>query len=376
MKLRILPYKPSSESGKLLANALGTKRIKPDGDYKYQEGDLIVNLGFSQTPKWDNDNIPWINKPENVRIAVCKKKTFEKLKEKGVAIPDFTTSKETAAGWIQAGHKVVCREILNGHSAQGIVMAHSAAELSNASKLFVKYFPKKKEFRVHVIRDKEGLKIFDFIQKKAKSDIPAGQINYEIRNHGQWIFARDGVDLPNCVKKESVKAVEALGLDLASVDVCYSEKNNNCVVLECNTSSSLSGDTTLENYKNALTKIIKNEKLDFPVIVPAVDKKKDIPGQVAQVPKNPVIPAAPLIPAAQVKVAPAPAVTVSANLPKSAPVQKIINRPAQYNFEGATDISTTIEGKKMKFYGKVAGVSKPVRIMEVIDGEVTYFWQD
>jgi len=361
MRTRILGYKFESESAKLLADSLNTKRIRPDGLYKYKEDDLIINLGFSGKPIWDNNHVAWLNKPENVAIAVCKKKTFNKLKEKGVSIPDFTESKEVAAGWINEGNRVVCRKILNGHSGAGIVVAHNINELVDAP-LYSKYFPKRKEFRVHVVHDKEGLKIFDFIEKRKKAEIPKEEMNYEIRNHGQWIFARGEVELPDCVKKEAIKAVDAIGLELSSVDIVYDVKNDKCVVLEVNTNSSLSGDTTLENYTKAIKSI-----LDDKVVVPAA-----------------IVPALVPVPAAQVKSAPAPIQTPQVPIQPLAPVatpiskaiEKVKENKKEYSFEGASQIRTVIEGKKMKFYGTIPNVSKQVKIMETEEGEVTYFWQD
>lgn len=358
MQTKILSYKFASESAKLLADSLGSKRIKPDGDYKYKENDLIVNLGFSGKPKWDNDNVAWMNKPESISIAVCKKKTFKKLKEHGVSIPEFTESKEQAIAWIGEGYKVVCREILNGHSAQGIVIAHSPAELSAKTKLYVKYFPKKHEYRVHLIRDKESLKIFDFIQKKKKSDIPEAEMNYEVRNHGQWIFARDGVELPNCVKVESIKAAEALGLDLCSVDVCYNVQKNSCVVLECNTCSSLSGDTTLENY----TKAIKDVLLDK--VINKVPVKMSKPIAIVN-----------SIPPESKAVAPMPTVAVAKPAINVKEAVKT-NKGKKYILHGVSDLEITQEGNIMRFYGKVQNVPKPVKVLETTNGEVSYFWED
>lgn len=360
-RVRIFPWKQGSESGQLLRDSLeaagfNCKQVKPDGAYSYKENDVIVNLGNSSRPNWDNAGnhaqIIWLNKPDKVAVAVCKRKTFEALQAGGVSIPAFTTSKQVATEWINTGHHVVCREILNGHSAQGIVFAKTVQELSANSKLFTKYFPKKKEFRVHMIRDKQGVKIFDGIEKKRAADIPKEQVNFQIRSHANgWNFTRDGVVLPNCVKSEAVKAANAVGLDLCSADVCYDVGNDTCVVLEVNTCSSLSGETTLANYTNALKKVLKDEVVTA-ITVPAAQPVHAAPAQpVAQAPAF-----APPIPVPQAQ--------------KQNKVQKT------FHFNGVSDFSVKQEGDVVTIYGKVAGIAKPVRVFESKPGASSYFWED
>lgn len=362
MKPIILPYKLTSESGRLLAKSLNTKRVRPDGNYKYKENDLIINLGYSSVPLWDNDNVAWMNKPENVAIAVCKKKTLDALTAGGVLRPDYTQSKELAIEWINQGAKVVCREILNGHSAAGIVMAETVDQLSPNSKLFVKYFPKKNEYRVHVIRDKEGIKIFDFILKKKKEGVSEEEMNYQIRNYGQWIFCRQNTVLPDCVKKETIKAAEALNLDLCSVDICYSVKHDKCVVLELNTSSSLSGETTLERYTNAINDILNDRVVVGP---PELNIVYNANRNIEDENVNLAVPITP----------PVVQPPISAPVAPARIVQNVIPANENYSFAGVSNISIKKSGGLIKVSGEVAGIGK-IKVMEIVDGRITFYFKE
>ena len=248
----ILPYKLDSESALQLKKSLNTKLVKVNGVYKYKSNHLIINLGNSHSPIWRTQDTKWINKPENVAIGVNKLKTFNKLKEGNACIPFFSTDKKDAIDWLKDGYKVVCRELLTASQGRGIVIATKESELSPNTKLYVRYFPKKFEYRVHLVKNGDNITIFDFVQKKKRADIDNDKVDYQIRNHDNgWVFARDNVKLPTCVKNESIKAMKLMDLDLASVDVCFSQKNNQCVILEFNTASGLEGQS-ITNYINEI----------------------------------------------------------------------------------------------------------------------------
>ncbi|MCR4284419.1 MAG: hypothetical protein NUV97_00030, partial [archaeon] len=134
-----------------------------------------------------------INHPEEVAIACNKLLTFRALKEANISTPEYKLYKEDALFWINEGHKVFCRTKLTAHSGQGIIIASTPEELVEAP-LYTKYTKCKYEYRVHVMNGQ----IIDFVQKKKRDGIEA---NPHIRSHDYgWIFAREGVELPECVK--------------------------------------------------------------------------------------------------------------------------------------------------------------------------------
>jgi predicted ATP-grasp superfamily ATP-dependent carboligase len=248
--MKVMSYKRYSKSSQTLRYAFGT-RLRPVKPELTPSGtEVVLNWGCS-IPK-PNARCKILNKPEAVAIAVNKLRSFKKLQEAGVKIPDFTTDFNVAKGWIENDEKkVLARTKLEAHSGQGIVLAKEVSELPQHAPLYVKFMPKEHEYRVHVF---EG-KIIDFVEKKKREGVPEAQFNKYIRSYDNgWVFCRDGVVLSDAVKAEAIKAVAALGLDFGAVDMAVNKKNV-IAVFEVNTAPALEG-TTVEKYKAALSKYI------------------------------------------------------------------------------------------------------------------------
>jgi glutathione synthase/RimK-type ligase-like ATP-grasp enzyme len=246
-------YKRGSRSALALSRALGIKRIKLEGSkFRPRKSKTILNWGSSSMPD-EYLSCRVINHPAHVALAANKLEAFKCMKHVGVSVPEFTTDAEEVAldNYDQKPEKVswVVREKLSGHSGEGIVLLEGGIEDVPEGKLYVRYIPKKDEYRVHVC----GGEVIDLQRKARSKDVPDDEVNWKIRNHSNgFIFARnEGKDVPVCVREESVKAVEALGLDFGAVDVVYNEKQDKAYVLEVNTAPGLEG-TTLESYAEAL----------------------------------------------------------------------------------------------------------------------------
>jgi len=230
-----------SQSAKDLAKALGIKRLKYEGR-PIRVKDLLINWGCSRLP----ERIAYIkilNRPEAVRNASNKLRTFELFKENDVKSPAWTVHKEQAEAWLNGGNTtIVCRTVLNGHSGQGIVLASKPEELVDAP-LYTVYVKKDQEYRLHV----SGDKVF-FVQRKArKREVPDDQVNWQIRNHQNgFIYANQDVQVSDEMKNTAIAAVAALGLDFGAVDMLTTKKGDHCV-LEVNTACGLAG-TTLDKY--------------------------------------------------------------------------------------------------------------------------------
>ena len=103
----------------------------------------------------------------------------------------------------------------------------------------------------------ENYHIFD-IQKKRKRTDFEGEVNHLIRSHHRgFVFCRDNVNCPGQVKEEAIKALKALSLDYAGIDIKFNKHNNKAFVLEANSSVGLEGQT-LENYTNQIMDICEN----------------------------------------------------------------------------------------------------------------------
>ena len=247
--VKIYPYNQHSESVAEIKAGLGIKAILREGSrYVPKRGDTIINWGCGALPA-GFDKCSIINKPAMVAVASHKLKTFETLKGQ-VNIPDYTTDRETARNWTEEGIRVVGRCTLTGSSGAGIELFGSTAAFDafkkhDAVKLYVKYIPKVREYRVHVLNDK----VIDIQRKIRNPNLPDDQINWQIRSHllGH-IFVRGGLEQIDQAELDAVKAqalasVKAIGLDFAGVDVIWNDKRAKAFVLELNTAPGLAGQT-------------------------------------------------------------------------------------------------------------------------------------
>jgi glutathione synthase/RimK-type ligase-like ATP-grasp enzyme len=236
-------YSNASKTAKLLSEKLGIKRLKHKNSRA--KPTVVINWG---------KGIPFpkvINDYKAVGRAINKYVAFKTLRESGVSVPAFTTSRQEATVWLESG-RVVGRGTLTGHEGAGITI-HSKGDALPQVPLYVKYIPKKKEFRVHIIGDK----IVDVQQKVLKVGTP--NPTFEIRNTANgFIFQRQGISVPPICTEQALLAVRALGLDVGAVDVIWNESQNKAYVLEVNTAPGLEG-TSLEIYAKALRQLIKDK---------------------------------------------------------------------------------------------------------------------
>ena len=253
MKLYIYSHNPHSEGAKALSQALNVKRIK-HGNNKFRGGmgKAIINWGAGTLPDQVVACQTILNKPQAIRNASNKLKSFELFQEAGVTVPQFFTSKEQAGEYLaqNAGGVVVCRTVLNGHSGAGIVISSSQDDLVPAP-LYTAYVKKQEEYRYHVFMGQ----VVDIQRKARKRDVPDDAVNWQVRNlDGGFIFAREGVVASPVASEEAVKAVAALGLDFGAVDLIYNAREDKYYVLEVNTAPGLAG-TTLDGYKQRFQEV-------------------------------------------------------------------------------------------------------------------------
>ena len=257
MSMKILPYKAGSESAKKLADALGIAKLKQEGSrWRGKAGDVLINWGVSKRghPAFESQ-CRVLNKPEAVANAANKLISFQKFKEAEVPTPKFWTNRAEARAALEAGSTIVCRAKLNGHSGEGItIIGPDQVEDGGVPPwvpLYTNYIKKVDEYRAHVF---DG-KVFFVQQKKRKMDVPDDEVNWQVRNHANgFIYAHEGVDIPEDVKTISANAVKVLDLDFGAVDLIRT-KSNRWYVLEVNTACGLEG-TTLAKYVEQLEGLV------------------------------------------------------------------------------------------------------------------------
>jgi len=263
MKIRILRYGVSDSLNRLVdilkedGHDVKKLLLGEDSTYRGYSSHLVINWGSSDRAKVIR-GVPMLNDPAAVKIVADKLKTFQTLTDSGFAgrIPDWTVSKEEAKRWITQEYcSVYCRTILRGSQGHGIVVASSVGDLVDAP-LYVKGVPVDREVRIHVFKEE----VIDFSQKKKinkeRRETEGIVVNEAIRNlSGGWVFARQGVTIPDSAKELAVSAVRAVGLDFGAVDIVL--HNNVPKVLEINSAPGMEG-TTLESYFNAIRQYIQN----------------------------------------------------------------------------------------------------------------------
>lgn len=249
MKLVFYPYKMFSQSAKVLARALSTKRVKSNGRYVPKRKHIIVNWGSSVTPNWwsyvGSRAVEVLNAPAAVKVAKNKLATLQALRGANILVPHFTTSREEAVNWIEDDEKkVMCRTLLESYGGKGIVVAKEVEDLVSAP-LYTRYVKKSHEFRVHVFKGA----VIDYVQKKKKNGVEP--TNSYVRNvENGWVFCREDIEVRDDVKALAISAIAALGLDFGAVDIIRGKDNRN-YVLEINTAIGMEG-TTVERYREAL----------------------------------------------------------------------------------------------------------------------------
>lgn len=246
MRALISPWRSSTTTG--LAKTLGLRhrflRKIPQMVENHEHPDVILNWGCASfrglTAKGRI-----INNPSAVVLASDKRATFRTLQKAQIPTPDWTLSKEEALPWLEKS-SVVCHTDARGHSAHGITLvARGSTELPDAQ-LYTRYFPKKSEGRVLVVRPMAVEPATMFMEKRRVkpdrfSEFEIEKPDHFVRTHQRgWIFARD-VERNEKACDLAISACRALGLDFAAVDVLI--KEDDIRIGELNTAPGLEGSS-------------------------------------------------------------------------------------------------------------------------------------
>lgn len=237
MVIIINSYKPKSKGARRLAKLLGGSVYKGGG---VPSGSTIINWGDSQC------NLPDpLNPPLLLKQMANKLRAFDALSSAGVPIPRYARRKEDVT-W--SGLTVV-RHKLTGHSGEGIELVENKDNLPDAP-LYVEYIKKEQEYRIHVGKTEDTIRVIAVQRKARNSSVPNEKVNWQVRNHKNgFVFVRQDFTPPDDVLSVACSALSASGLDFGAVDVVYNAKEAKAYVLEINTAPGLEG-TTIEDYAN------------------------------------------------------------------------------------------------------------------------------
>jgi len=136
-----------SKSAKVLAEALGCKRVRPEriGIAKATRRATLINWGCTEFGRTGEEYHP-LNLQQNVRVAKDKLLFLNVAVRSRVSVPDFWQSKSE----VPRDCIILARRSLTGSGGAGIVVVRPGEELPDAP-LYTRYIPKEREYRVHVV---------------------------------------------------------------------------------------------------------------------------------------------------------------------------------------------------------------------------------
>ena len=245
-----------SESGLALRRALGIPKWK-GSIAQAKTKQFLINWGVTYFPN-RAANIRWIiNNPEWVKISANKFLFFHSLRRTTVSHPRYFQSWAAVEDtFIREKRHFVARQVLNGHSGEGIVYCgDNPARV--AAPLYVEYIKKAAESRVHFIRERnEGFRYF--VQRKARK-VDVENPDWKVRNlAGGFIYANDPAnvgEIPEDVMTQARMVAGVCNLSFGAIDIIWNKRQKKAYVLELNTAPGLEG-RTLEFYTTGLKDLL------------------------------------------------------------------------------------------------------------------------
>lgn len=197
-------------------------------------------------------------------VSLNKLTCFQRLRDQGVTVPDFTTDINVARQWFESGaRRVYERHVLRGSEGDGIEVREDPTSLTQAP-LYVKgCFGERREYRIHVFKQ-DGVKRL-FIQQKKRRTTGLSEEELENRPTGTirnlangWIFAHNEITAPRRQTIDlAVATLNALGLNFGGIDLIEMEDiRKGSFVLEVNCAPGLQGGT-LNFYAQAIKAVLE-----------------------------------------------------------------------------------------------------------------------
>jgi hypothetical protein len=190
---------------------------------------------------------------------VDKLTQYKFFKEKGLSALDFTADNQEAHKWVQQGHVVFGRKTLTGSEGKGIVVFDGGEDQKwpneTTCPVYTKYKPKKREFRVHIFKDK----VVTIVEKRRKKDWQGDKKDAKIRNLANgYVFCQEVV-LTEALRKRleecALAASKVCSSDFRGVDVGYNEKHDDVFIIEVNSAPGIEG-SNVDKYVKAIQQYV------------------------------------------------------------------------------------------------------------------------
>lgn len=244
----ILPYKTASKSARALSEATGYPILGDDIQIVRGKPSIkIINWGKGEVNA-EIRKCTIINDPTAICRAVNKLEAFTKLSEKGVSIPQYTTSRTEAASWLASGSGICVRKTVEGRDGEGLILLKSISEaLINGipeAPLYTKFIEAKAEYRINVCNNRTvGVQL-----KVPTGTNPCADIKTGGNGYGFKLLSDN--EIPTGIRPVARAAITALGLDFGGVDLIV-DAANRAYVLEVNTAPELT-PSMVTAYANRL----------------------------------------------------------------------------------------------------------------------------
>lgn len=245
--------------GSILARALGMQVFTPE-TVQPRARLKLFNWGCSQEPALPI-NVEWVgNTPNAVAVLSNKRKMFRSFAAHDIPCLEWTVSKKDAEDWLDNGHVVYARRVLQGHSGEGIERVLNFVDLPDAP-LYTKGITGKfREYRVHVANSKViAVQIKRRMSADKMAEMGIVPPNEETRSavrvyRNGWVFCVNNVNLSDRARHVAVDAIRACGGTCGATDM-LEQANGNPIVIETNSAPALRSPTVKSAYADAIREL-------------------------------------------------------------------------------------------------------------------------
>lgn len=228
---------------RLLSTNLGSQSLK-----RVAEG-LSARLGYkvwrSPTPKPNQVHIRYGDQKDKIY-------QYRWFEQEGIPALEYTTDPGKACEWINQDEVVVGRKLTRASEGKGIVIMEGDVNICfQHCPVYTKYKKKKKEFRIHIFKDK----VIHVVEKRKRKDWE-GERESKVRNLANgYVFCSDNVVEPTGLRELALRAAKVTTSDFKGVDIGWNEKKDELFVIEVNSAPGIEG-TNVDRYIEEIVKVI------------------------------------------------------------------------------------------------------------------------
>ena len=222
----------TSRSGNFVS--YGLRKVKMASDLVQRlaqtEGEPITIIPWNYLPKFNlaQREIKYINKPSVLKELENRRNFFRKL-QGHVELPEWTEDLREAIGWAS-------NSIVYGWKKERVAMFEDILEFTT-SDFWTKHKPHKKEFVIHLVRDKL-IGIQEIVPRETNNvgeKIDPADLDFRLRIQSNGFYKKTVSSCPEVCIDEAKKAIKRLGLDFCAIKVMYRQSVNKAVVLSVDT---------------------------------------------------------------------------------------------------------------------------------------------